>query len=144
MGVNLQHVTFTNTTMESEKFICVRETGAQNNLLIVDMATPQQPLRRPITADSAVMNPVKKIIALKAAVAAATPGAAAAGNSLQIFDLETKSKLKAYTTAEPVVYWKWISPTKLGLVTVNAVYHWDLEVRQWGRSAFLRPVGQRC
>ena len=54
--------------MESDKYICVRETSGNNSVVIVDMATPMQPLRRPITADSALMNPIAKVIALKAAV----------------------------------------------------------------------------
>ena len=32
--------------MESEKFICVRETGAANSVVIVDMANPSQPMKR--------------------------------------------------------------------------------------------------
>eukprot|EP00210_Caulerpa_lentillifera_P001245 g1201.t1 len=108
--------------MESEKYICVRETGASNQLLIVDMANPSQPVRRPITADSAVMNPDKNVIALKAG-AQPTGG----GNSLQVFDLETKTKLKAFAMNENVVFWRWISSKKLGMVTMTGVYHWDIE-----------------
>lgn len=51
--------------MESDKYICVRETSPQNSVVIVDMNMPMQPLRRPITADSALMNPNSKILALK-------------------------------------------------------------------------------
>lgn len=123
----MQHITFTNTTMESEKYICVRETGGNNQLLVVDMSNPTQPIRRPITADSAVMNPERKVIALKAG-AQAPAGGAATGNSLQVFDLDSKTKLKAFAMSDQVVYWRWISPSKLGLVTTSAVYHWDLEV----------------
>ena len=32
--------------MESEKFICVRETGVSNSVVIVDMANPMQPMKR--------------------------------------------------------------------------------------------------
>jgi clathrin heavy chain len=45
-GVNPQCISFTNLTMESEKFICVRETGAANSVVIVDMANPSQPMKR--------------------------------------------------------------------------------------------------
>ncbi|KAL2927367.1 Clathrin heavy chain 2 [Bienertia sinuspersici] len=62
---NQQFITFNNVTMESEKFICVRETSPQNSVVIVDMNMPMQPLRRPITADSALMNPNTRILALK-------------------------------------------------------------------------------
>ena len=83
------------------------------------MASPMTPTRRPITADSALMNPSSKVIALKASVAGA------AGDSLQVFDLETKAKVKSFQIAQPVVFWKWVSSTKLGIVTATSVYHWD-------------------
>lgn len=46
----------------------------------------------------------------------------------QIFNLDTKAKLKSVQFAENVVFWKWITGTKLGLVTATAVYHWAMEV----------------
>ena len=108
--------------MESEKSICVRETGATNSIIVVDLANPTAPMKRPITADSAIMNPEQKIIALKAA------SASGAGDNLQIFNLEAKQKLKSVLIQEQVVFWKWISTTKLGLVTGSAVFHWDMNV----------------
>jgi hypothetical protein len=124
LGVNPQFISFTNVTMESDKFICIRETGAANSVAIVECGSPgQQPLRRPITADSALMNPVAKVIALKAAVAGS------AADHLQIFNLELKSKMKSHQMPEQVVFWKWLSPALMGLVTATAVYHWSIEVR---------------
>lgn len=38
-----------------------------------------------------------------------------------------KSKMKAHTMAEDVVFWKWISPNTLALVTEQSVYHWSME-----------------
>lgn len=52
--------------MESDKFICVREkVGETSQVVIIDMADPTNPIRRPITAESAIMNPASKVIALK-------------------------------------------------------------------------------
>ncbi|KAM0030739.1 putative clathrin heavy chain [Helianthus debilis subsp. tardiflorus] len=68
IGINPQFITFTNVTMESDKFICIRETSPQNSVVIIDMNMPMQPLRRPITADSALMNPISKILALKGTI----------------------------------------------------------------------------
>lgn len=65
LGVNQQFITFTHVTMESEKYICVRETAPSNSVVIIDMSMPSQPLRRPITADSALMNPASRVLALK-------------------------------------------------------------------------------
>ncbi|KAF9622450.1 hypothetical protein IFM89_031253 [Coptis chinensis] len=55
--VNLNSIGITHVTMESDKYICVRETSPQNSVVIIDMSMPNQPLRRPITADSALINP---------------------------------------------------------------------------------------
>ena len=125
LGINQQYISFTNLTMESEKYICVREMGAAsggtNNVVIIDMEQPMQPMRRPITADSALMNPNSKVIALKAAV----PGQAA--DHLQVFNLDTKAKMGSHQMPEQVVFWKWISPTKIGIVSATAVYHWNVD-----------------
>ena len=83
--------------------------------MIVDMADAQNPIRRPITADSAIMNPISKVIALKA------------GKTLQIFNMELKAKMKAHNMTEDVVFWKWLTPSLVGLVTDQTVYHWTIE-----------------
>lgn len=66
IGINVQTIGFATLTMESDKFICVREkVGESAQVVIVDMATPNNPIRRPISADSAIMNPASRVIALK-------------------------------------------------------------------------------
>src|SRR5271168_3983784 len=72
-------------------------------------------MRRPITADSATMHPSQKIIALKAQ------------RQLQIFNLDTKTKLKSHVMTEDVTFWKWISEKTIGLVTETTVYHWSID-----------------
>ena len=67
VGINASNVGFNSLTMESDKFICVREkVGDTNQVVIIDMADATNPIRRPISADSAIMNPASKVIALKA------------------------------------------------------------------------------
>uniref|UniRef100_A0A8C1V7B8 Clathrin heavy chain n=1 Tax=Cyprinus carpio TaxID=7962 RepID=A0A8C1V7B8_CYPCA len=103
-------------TMESDRFICIREkVGEQNQVVIVDLSDPSNPIRRPITADSAIMNPASKVIALKAA------------RTLQIFNMEMKSKVKAHTMTDEVLFWRWISVNTIALVTDTTVYHWSME-----------------
>ena len=41
--------------------------------------------------------------------------------------MEMKSKLKAHTMTEDVVFWKWISTNMIGMVTDKSVYHWSME-----------------
>ncbi|KAE8712029.1 Clathrin heavy chain 1 [Hibiscus syriacus] len=121
IGISPQFITFTNVTMESGKYICVRETAPQNSVVIIDMSMPMQPLRRPITADSALMNPKSRILALKAQLPGTTQ------DHLQIFNIEMKTKMKSHQMPEQVVFWKWIIPKMLGLVTQTSVYHWSIE-----------------
>ncbi|KAJ3163550.1 hypothetical protein HDU86_000131 [Geranomyces michiganensis] len=116
LGINAANIGFNTLTMESDKFICVRDKiGEQNQVVIVDMNDINNVIRRPITADSAIMNPATKVIALKSA------------RQLQIFNLEMKSKVKSHNMTEDVVFWKWISVSTLGLVTETSVYHWSME-----------------
>ena len=66
VGVNAVNISFSTCTMESDKFICVREKiGETMSVVMIDMSDPKNPLRRPISADSAIMNPVSKVIALR-------------------------------------------------------------------------------
>ncbi|RWS28918.1 clathrin heavy chain 1-like protein [Leptotrombidium deliense] len=116
IGINAENISFNTLTMESDKFICVREkVGESAQVVIIDMANAQQPIRRPISADSAIMNPASKVIALKAM------------RTLQIFNIEMKSKMKAHTMTEDVIFWKWINLNTIALVTEGAVYHWGME-----------------
>uniref|UniRef100_A0A8B9HEC7 Clathrin/coatomer adaptor adaptin-like N-terminal domain-containing protein n=1 Tax=Astyanax mexicanus TaxID=7994 RepID=A0A8B9HEC7_ASTMX len=69
LGINPANIGFSTLTMESDKFICIREkVGEQAQVVIIDMADPNSPIRRPISADSAIMNPASKVIALKGTV----------------------------------------------------------------------------
>ncbi|KAH9402831.1 hypothetical protein TYRP_015590 [Tyrophagus putrescentiae] len=116
IGINQSSISFNMLTMESDKFICIREKqGETAQVVIIDMANPQTPIRRPISADSAIMNPSTKVIALKAT------------RTLQIFNIEMKSMMKAHTMTEDVVFWKWINVKTIALVTEKAVFHWSME-----------------
>ncbi|XKL64875.1 hypothetical protein PGB90_004961 [Kerria lacca] len=112
--------------MESDKFICVREKiGETAQVVIIDLNDHTNPIRRPISADSAIMNPASKVLALKGK--AGSEGTAAAQKTLQIFNIEMKSKMKAHIMSEDVLFWKWISINTLALVTENSIYHWSME-----------------
>ncbi|XP_037292516.1 clathrin heavy chain [Manduca sexta] len=122
VGINPASISFNTLTMESDKFICVREkVGDTAEVVIIDMADPTNPIRRPISADSAIMNPASKVIALKG------KAGVEAQKTLQIFNIEMKSKMKAHTMSEDIVFWKWISLNTLALVTKMSVYHWSME-----------------
>ena len=66
VGINAANIGFSTLTMESDKFICVREKVVDTaQVVIIDMNDTANPVRRPISADSAIMNPTSKVIALK-------------------------------------------------------------------------------
>ena len=50
-----------------------------------------------------------------------------AGKTLQIFNIEMKSKMKSHTMTEEVTFWRWISVNTVALVTDAYVYHWSME-----------------
>lgn len=115
LGVQPASISFQTLTLESDHFICVREkVNEQNQVVIIDLSDANNVLRRPIGADSAIMHPTQKILALKS------------NRTLQIFNIDTKQKVKAHENNENVVFWKWISESALGLVTDTSVYHWSI------------------
>jgi clathrin heavy chain len=50
-----------------------------------------------------------------------------AGTQLQIFNLELRAKMKSYAMQEPLIYWRWVSPNLIALITQSGVYHWSIE-----------------
>lgn len=63
--MNAAAIGFTTLTMESERFICVKEVvNGQNQVVIIDLTT-NEVNRRPISADSVIMHPKVKVMALK-------------------------------------------------------------------------------
>jgi len=102
------------TTMESDKWIICVEPS---QVTMIDLRNGAQVTRRPIQAEAAIMNPEQNILALRS------------GTTLQIFNLDAKAKMKSYNMPEPLVFWKWTSPSNLALVTGTAVYHWALDAQ---------------
>jgi clathrin heavy chain len=92
------------------------------------------------------MNPNTRILALKAQIPGTTQ------DHLQIFNIEAKTKVKSHQMPEQVVFWKWITPKLLGLVTQTSVYHWSIEgdsepAKMFDRTANLannQIINYRC
>lgn len=115
LGIQANAIGFATLTMESDKWICVRETvNGKPQVVILELSNVKNPKRWPITADSAIMHPKDQIIALKA------------DKTLQIFNLVQKVKLKTTSMSDNVVFWKWVDETLLALVTETSVYHWSI------------------
>ncbi|PVU92092.1 hypothetical protein BB561_004043 [Smittium simulii] len=116
LGVDPKNINFNNVTLESDRFICIREINdSANTVNIVDTSNLNDIFKRPITADSALMNPINKIVALRA------------DKKLQVFNLELSAKIKGCTLSEDALFWHWVSPFDLLIVTSKAVYKWSIE-----------------
>jgi len=97
--------------MESGSWIVCVEAA---QVALVDLKNGAQVSKKPINAEAAIMNPQSNIVALRSGVTA------------QVFNLDTKQKLKSHTMPETVVYWKWADASTLAMVTATSVYHWSL------------------
>jgi len=116
MGIDSKFIGFGKVTLESDKFICVRHEDNQGTSMmsIVDIPTKQVTTHK-IGAESAIMNPQSKVVALRAK------------STLQVLNLEMKSKVCEYRFEETIQFWNWINTKTIGIVTSDAVYHWSIE-----------------
>lgn len=108
LGVNPANINFKCVTMESDKYVCIREDAPQGaSLTVVDLANGNEVSRMPMAAESTIMNPEKKIVALRK------------GPALQVFDLESKSKVCSFKLPDNsvVVFWSWIDAKTIAIVT---------------------------
>lgn len=111
LGISPQFLDFRSTTFESDHYVTIRETNdGANSVAIVDLANNNNVIRKNMGGDSAIMHPSQMVISVRAN-----------GTIVQIFNLETKSKLKSFTLDEPVLFWKWLSDKTLGLVTARSI-----------------------
>jgi len=131
LGIAPTDIVFKNVTLQSSKYVVVREEG-KNSVAIVDTAT-KNILRLPVAVESAIMNPVSKVVALRAQ------------NNLQIYNLEMKTKMKTTTTDGAVAFWKWLDAKTIAIVTDTAVFHWSMDgdaqpTKVFDRAAHEGPV----
>lgn len=87
-------------------------SGDKSEVVIIETANPSGVTRRPIGADSAIMNPISKVIALKGMFICLLFESSScvfdkflyslllAGRTLQIFNLEMKAKMKTHNMTE--------------------------------------------
>jgi clathrin heavy chain len=113
LGIAATDIVFKNVTVQSSKYVVAREEG-KNSVAIVDTAT-KNVLRLPVAVDSAIMNPVSKVIALRAQ------------NNLQIYNLEMKTKMKTTQMDAAVQFWRWLDAKTIAIVTDSAVFHWSMD-----------------
>mmetsp|Transcript_39448 Transcript_39448/g.98764 ORF Transcript_39448/g.98764 Transcript_39448/m.98764 type:complete len:1743 (+) Transcript_39448:183-5411(+) len=134
MGVNPNGFRFGLLTMESDRFICVKDQAqdGSSQVAVIDMHANNSINRKPMKAEASLMNPKDNIIALKGK----TEGQA--GHFIQVFNLDTKEKLGVHQFGESIVFWKWITDRALALVSDKSIYHWTLEANSTPAKIFDR------
>ena len=80
MGISSSDVKFGSVTLESSKYLCAKNSSGEKKSLNVYQADTRSTSQFPFGGDSAIMNPISKIIGLRA------------GQKLQIFNIDLKSK----------------------------------------------------
>ena len=62
-----ENIGFANVSMHSEKFVCIRENkhSSKPSLKIIDLRNGVEVSEKPMSADSAIMNPSKPHLALR-------------------------------------------------------------------------------
>ncbi len=117
----------------------MRDKDAQGvpQISIIELTNKMNIVRRPGNkVDGAIMHISENIISLKA------PNEPA-GHILQIFNLNSKAKLKHVEFPENIVFWKWVNANILAIVTTSAVYHVNIsndskEVKVFDRAPELK------
>ncbi|KAG5358570.1 putative clathrin heavy chain [Yarrowia sp. B02] len=116
LGVPEASIGFNTCTLQSDRFVCVRETAnTGNTVAIIDLHNNNNVVRRNISADSAIMHPTDFVIAVRSKEGA-----------LQAFNLETKQRLGSSQLSVPVVFWTWIDSETIGIVTETEILHWKV------------------
>ncbi|OMJ87695.1 hypothetical protein SteCoe_10539 [Stentor coeruleus] len=142
LGLNAASFRFGFLTLESEKYICIREEAEGSaQVVVVELQNNNNVIRRPMKAEAAIMNPQYNIIALKA------KNDTSGGHFVQVYNLDTKAKMKVHDFPEPIVYWRWLSVKKLAIITSRTVFHWNMEggdapVRAFDRAGPLEGATQ--
>jgi len=123
-GVGAQNFRFGSLTMESDRYISVKDSAPDGSgqVVVVDMHGGNAVSRRPMKAEASLMNPADNIMALKGVTEGQT------GHFVQVFNLDTKDKLGVYQSPEQIVFWRWIAPRILAFICEKDVLHWNLEV----------------
>lgn len=65
LGVNPQSISFTTVTLESDKFVCVRDQVSPNKTIQIIEVDNQNVTTNKVNADSAIMHPTTKVLALR-------------------------------------------------------------------------------
>lgn len=125
MGFPQTCFNFSCLSIESDKYVCIRERnpqGAVQSIAMIPTANPSATNKKPLPVEFAIMHPTRNIFAFATKNGGATV--------IQVLDMDSKTKLNELNFNGDVVYWAWIDEQVIGIVTTNSVFHLDISSKQ--------------
>ena len=117
-GFNPSAIKLGSLSFESDRYICAKEVDQQGNASVVtcDLTKNMEVSKRNMAkAEAVMMHPTQNIMALRA-------NNGQNGVIIQVFNLDTKSKLKDIVLNHDVTYWTWLDERTIGLVSSTSAY----------------------
>ena len=137
-GFNPSLIKLGTLSFESDKYICAKEVDPQGNasVIVCDLMKNMEISKRKMAmADGVMMHPTQNIMAVRAKN----------GQNnimIQVYNLDTKQKLKDINLNYEITFWKWLNQKTIGLVSPTSVFTLDIsEMNSPARKVFDRQGG---
>jgi len=137
-GFNPSLIKLGTLSFESDKYICAKEVDGQGNASVITCNLSRNmeiSKRKMAMADGVMMHPTQNIMAVRAKN----------GQNnimIQVYNLDTRQKLKDINLNYEVTFWKWLNDRTIGLVSPTSVFTLDIsEMNSPARKVFDRQGG---
>ena len=125
-------------SFESDRYICAKEVDQQGNTSVVTCNLTRNleiSKRKMAKADGVMMHPTQNIMAVRA-------NNGQNNVVIQVFNLDTRTKLKDIVLNHDVTYWTWLNERAIGLVSSTSVFVLDIsEMNSPAKKCFDRQGG---
>ena len=136
-GFNPSLIKLGTLSFESDKYICAKETDQQGNtsVIVCDLTKNMEISKRKMAmADGVMMHPTQNIMAVRAKNQN--------NIMIQVYNLDTRQKLKDINLNYEITFWKWLNQKTIGLVSPTSVFTLDIsEMNSPARKVFDRQGG---
>ena len=136
-GFNPSLIRLGTLSFESDKYICAKEVDQQGqaSVIVCDLMKNMEISKRKMAmADGVMMHPTQNIMAVRAKNQN--------NIMIQVYNLDTRQKLKDLNLNYEVTFWKWLNERTIGLVSPSSVFTLDIsEMNSPARKVFDRQGG---
>ena len=125
-------------SFESDRYICAKEVDQQGNTSVVTCNLTKNleiSKRKMAKADGVMMHPTQNIMSVRA-------NNGQNNVIVQVFNLDTRAKLKDIVLNHDVTYWTWLNDRTIGLVSSTSVFLLDIsDINSPAKKCFDRQGG---